>query len=254
MARRAQPSSTCDPAYSFRTAGIGRPADKRGHRTALPCRHRAGAYGGAMRNRYQKPADPPPSLKLLGLHLSQAQPPHSERLSDPYGAEARRVEAVTALLALARNALANADEWHNMVEGKPHEPRSYLGAIPRELRGFLETAGLRIFTADDPIAALQRFLGNKPPARGRPAEDHQFRDYLIAADVAELLHADGLSLDSAYEAVSKRPGTPGRKAIERIYLRLRDDLAVRAELGWRHAVGGRLAGGKQLRPRVSLTK
>jgi hypothetical protein len=185
-----------------------------------------------MCNRYKKPAEAPPSLKSLELYFHEAHPPIGERLAEPEAAEARRVEAVAALRTLARNALANADEWHNMVEGRPHELRSYLGAIPPELRGFLETAGLRIFTADDPIAALQRFLGNKPRPRGRPAEDHQFRDHLIAADVAEL-HADGFSLDSAYEVVSKRPGTPGRKAVERIYLRLRDDLAVRAELGWR---------------------
>ena len=89
-----------------------------------------------MGNRYQQPADPPPRLKLLGLYLSEAQPPQSERLADPHGAEARRVEAIAALRTLARNALSNADEWHNMVEGRPHEPRSIWAPYRLSCAGF----------------------------------------------------------------------------------------------------------------------
>ena len=47
------------------------------------------------------------------------------------------------------------------------------------------------------------------------------------------LRGTGATLNAAYKEVSKRPGTPGRREVERIYLRLRDDLAVRAEVQWR---------------------
>jgi hypothetical protein len=185
-----------------------------------------------MRNRYQKPADKAPSPRFFEAYLRDAGPTMAERLAEPEAAEARRVEAVAALLTLARAALANADEWNNMLDGRIPERGSYLLAIPQRLRRFLEIHGLRILTAEDPIAALQRFLGDKPRERGRPQADNAFRDRTIAADVAEM-HAGGMSLAAAYEEVSKRKGTPGVKAIERIYLRLRYDLAVRADLEWR---------------------
>jgi hypothetical protein len=169
-----------------------------------------------MHNRYQKPAELPPSFRFLQADLRNAQPTRGERLAEPEATEARRVEAVARLLALARAALLEG--------GNP----DWLGAIPLQLRQFLTIAGLRILTADDPAAALRRFLGQKRPRRGRPAEDLAYRDFMIAADVAEL-HASGLTLNAAYEEVSKRPGTPGVREIERIYLR-RDDLKIRAEL------------------------
>ena len=185
-----------------------------------------------MRNRYQKPADRPPSPRFLEAYLREAGPTMAERLAEPEAAEARRVEAFAALRTLARTALANADEWNNMLDGSVPERGSYLLAIPPRLRRFFEIAGLRILTDEYPIAALQRLVGNKPRERGRPQADYAFRDRMIAADVAEM-HAGGIALAAAYEVVSKRKGTPGVRAIERIYLRLRDDLAVRAELEWR---------------------
>jgi hypothetical protein len=180
-----------------------------------------------MPNRYQKPA---PSLRLLEAYLRDAQPIRREWLVEPDATEARRVEGVAAILVLARAALAEA--------GDPNR----LGAIPSQLREFLTIAGLRILTAGDPLAALRRFIGHKEPRRGRPREDHDHRDLMIAVDVAEL-HADGsgLTLDAAYEEVRKRQGTPGLKTIERIYLRLRNDPKVRAQIElrrwWAEGVG-----------------
>jgi hypothetical protein len=173
-----------------------------------------------LHNRYQKPAALPPSLALLEGYLCDAQPTLSERLAEPDATEARRVKAVAALRALARTALAEAGD------------ANILGAIPARLRQFLTIAGLRILTADDPFAALRYLLGHKPKGLGRPPADNDFRDLMITADVDEL-HANGMTLGAAYEEVSKRQGTPGCREIERIYLRLRGDLTVRAELGLR---------------------
>jgi hypothetical protein len=170
-----------------------------------------------MRNRYQRPA---PSLEFLEVYYRYAQPTRGERLAEPDAAEARRVEAVASLRALARAELVRA--------GDPNR----LGAIPRELRQFLEIAGLRILLSEDPVGAAESFLGKKPRERGRPAMDHDYRDFMIGVDVAEL-HANGKTLSAAYEEVNKRPGTPSEKRIEAIYLALREDPAVRAELEWR---------------------
>jgi hypothetical protein len=91
-----------------------------------------------VRNRYQGSA---PSLEFLELYLRYAQPALAERLAEPDTAEARRVEGVEAILSLARAAMAEA--------GDP----TRLGAIPQELRQFLEIAGLRILLSDDPAGA-----------------------------------------------------------------------------------------------------
>src|SRR5215831_12989024 len=146
------------------------------------------ACRGAMNKRYRKPAEPPPSLEFLEAYLRDAQPTLSERLANPDATEAQRVDAVAALLALARAAL---------VEAGPNR----LGAIPSELRDFLQIEGLRILTADDPIAALQCFLGQARQGRGRPSADNAFRDLMIAADVAEL-HASGKTVTAALNAVA----------------------------------------------------
>jgi hypothetical protein len=190
-----------------------------------------------MQNRYKKPARPPNPAFLEG-YLRDAQPTLSERAAEPDATEARRVDAMRALLALARRALVSADDWCNMTDGgwQP-EPMSRFGAIPRPLRQFLTIAGLRILTADDPVVALRHVLGQKDRPRGAPVQDLDYRNRTIAADVAEL-HANGMTLDAAYRKVSKRPGTPGPRGIERVYLRLRDDLAVRADLELRRASAG----------------
>jgi hypothetical protein len=70
--------------------------------------------------------------------------------------------------------------------------------------------------------------------------DRAYRDIMIAADVAEL-HGNGRTLGAAYEDVNRRRGTPSEKRIEAIYLALRQDLRVRAELEWRQS-GKRIQG------------
>jgi hypothetical protein len=172
-----------------------------------------------MRNRYQRPA---PSLELIELYLRYEQPTQGERLAEPDAAEARRVEGVEGIRALARAALAEA--------GDPNR----LGAIPFELRQRLAIAGLRILLSDDPERELESYLGKKPQERGRPAMDLDYRDFMIAVDVAEL-HANGKTLGAAYEEVDKRMGTPGIRRIENIYHALREDPWVRAELEWRQS-------------------
>jgi hypothetical protein len=183
-----------------------------------------------MRNRYQKPA---PSLEFLELYQRYAQPTRGELLAEPDAAEARRVEGVASMLALARSALANADEWANMtLGGRQRERGTRLGAIPSQLRSDLAMAGLRILVSDDPGGELQSFLGQKPRGLGRPAEDLDHRNFMITVDVAEL-HANGMTVPAAIEEVSQRPGTPGIKRIEAIYLARHKDPWVRAELEWR---------------------
>jgi hypothetical protein len=59
---------------------------------------------------------------------------------------------------------------------------------------------------------------------------------MVTADVAEL-HANGRTLDAAYEEVSRRRGTPSKRRIEAVYLALREDPWVRAELEWRQSAG-----------------
>jgi hypothetical protein len=172
-----------------------------------------------VRNRYQKPVDGP-NPAFLPAYLGDAQPTLDERLAEPDVAEMQRVEGIAALLALARAELAKA--------GNPNR-------LPFQLRQFLMIEGLRILTADDPVAALQRFLGSKARRRGRPAEDNDYRDLMIATDVAEL-HANGMTLTAAFLEVSKRPGTPAAKHVEAIYFLHRDDLAARDELEWRRLI------------------
>ena len=174
-----------------------------------------------MRNRYQRP---PPDPALLQLYLRDAQPTANDVRE--YGAaavEARRAEAVVALLALARAELAKAGDPNRLL------------AMPFQLRQFLTVNGLRILTADNPAAALRHFLGQpQPKGPGRPVEDHAYRDLTITAEVAEK-HANGMTLEAAYKEVNKQPGTPSVKRIEKIYLDHRDDLTIRAALDewWR---------------------
>jgi hypothetical protein len=153
-----------------------------------------------MPSRYDRPALKPPSLDDLPIYLRDARPTSYERRVEPAATQRRCVEAVAALLQLARGAAANADEWLNMVEGRPHEARSCLGAIPRDLRSFLETEGMRILLADDPMSALADFLGRRD--RQRPLEDNKRRDLIITADVAKKVEA-GMSKTKARKEVAK---------------------------------------------------
>jgi hypothetical protein len=170
-------------------------------------------------NRYQKPAELPPSLASLEDDLRDAQPTMTERLADPVATEARRVEAVAALLTLARTELAKADDAGRLL------------ALPSELRQFLTIAGLRILTADHPVEALRLFLGHAARSRGRPLADNAFRDSVIAADVQEQVNTLS-SIEVACDAVGNAAGL-SPEAVRKIYFANRDTLEVGAELGRR---------------------
>ena len=192
-----------------------------------------------MPSRYQRPAPKPPSRDDLYYYLRHAKPTVHERQAEPKATEKRRVESIAALQSLARSDLANADEWHNMEEGRPHELGSYLGAITPELLQFLKTNGLRVLLAEDPYEELERFLGKGPPRRkkqrngkGRPAEDNERRNILIATDVSERVDS-GMTVDEACEAVDKQAPV-GFEMIKKIY-QARDRDAVAAELCLRNS-------------------
>jgi hypothetical protein len=188
-----------------------------------------------MQNRYRQAADLPPSREFVEAYLREAQPTIGERLAEPEETEKLRVDAVSALRALARSAQANVDEFCNMTDGGISERGSRLGAIPWRLRQFLTIAGLRILTADDPAAALRRFLGQTPRGRGRPPADNAFRNLMIAADVQEM-HIGGASIDAACCAVGKAAGL-SPEAVRKIYFVGRDTDEVETELGMRELLG-----------------
>jgi hypothetical protein len=111
-----------------------------------------------MPSRNDTPPTGPPSLDVDDLpRLLRAAQPASlqEMVADPRGCEKRRIEAVEALLLLARATL------------KPLE-NEY---PPAEVLQFLQTAGVRILLADDPVKELRRWLGS--PGRGRRAKDER---------------------------------------------------------------------------------
>ena len=83
--------------------------------------------------------------------------------------------------------------------------------------------------ADDPVEATRRFLG-KIRGRGRPIDDNERRNILIAAAVAELVHG-GSTIDDACEAVEKEAPV-GFEMVRKIYLKRRDTLDVRVEVGF----------------------
>jgi hypothetical protein len=188
-----------------------------------------------LHSRY-RPPERPPSSKFLQKYLSDARVTISQRLAEPEAAEARRVEAVAALLALGRSALAHADEWGNMTDGRVPVTGLRLSAMPVQLQHFLRIEGLRILTADNPVAALQRFLGHRKRGRGRPrAVDIAFRDRMIAADIQELVDK-GSTIDGACQAVGETAGL-SPEAARNIYVARRDTPEVRAELGFRELFG-----------------
>jgi hypothetical protein len=193
-------------------------------------------------NRY-KPAPLQPNPALIEEYLRDAQPTLSERRAEPEATEARRVAAVAALHTLWLRWQAEVAEPQSglLLPARVHVQRvserwiAELGApadFDFELQDFFDRAARVIFMSPDPVAALRRFLGQAKRGKGRPATDNWARNGMIVADVAEL-HAGGMSIEAACEKVAKRVGTPGRKAVERIYLALRDNSEVKAELDLR---------------------
>jgi hypothetical protein len=185
-----------------------------------------------MPNRYEKPARPP-TLALLEGYLIDARPALSQWLADPDATETRRVDAVAALLTLARAALRLADEWANMTHGWRASPErgTRYGAMPLELRHFLTVEGLRILTADDPVAALRRLLGQKHRGRGRPFMDNEYRDLTITEDVQIRVDA-GSSIADACCVVAKAAHL-SPETVRNIYFARRNDPAVRAAIDFR---------------------
>jgi hypothetical protein len=201
-----------------------------------------GAYGGAqMQDRYNKKlVGLPPNVLDMPYYLRDAQPTRSEQSAEPDATETRRVKAVAYLLALARAELAKASD-PNRLFAMPFEPHNFPTIVadfltvedpmPSELRKFLAIEGLRILTAEDPIAELRRFLGRRPGRRGRPVADNAYRNVMIAADVQELVNAG--SIDAACEKISTVVPMLDFHAVRSIYYTSRDTLEVKAELGWR---------------------
>jgi hypothetical protein len=177
-----------------------------------------------MRNRYQKPAKPPASLDDLPRYLRYAQPTMREIAEEGEACKKRQVRANRALQTIARNALAKTDD--------PNQLR----AMPDELFRFLAIRGLRILLADDPVVELKRFLGRRSRGKGRPAGDHEYRDFMIAADVAELV-LGGEKRDNACLTISKQANLSFERVLA-IYNARRDTPELRAELGLRVILRG----------------
>lgn len=122
------------------------------------------------------------SLDDLPNLLLNAQPSIAVIAADPEGSERLRIEAVNALIALARGTLNPPEEYP-----------------PIEVTRFLQNAGLRILLADDPPAALQQWLG-LAKRRGRPAADEGL--HIEIAALVEKRRRNGATRKDAYAAVA----------------------------------------------------
>jgi hypothetical protein len=179
----------------------------------------------AMELQYEEPVDVPDPA-FLRLYLRDARPTLSEYKMDGRSVvEARRAKAVNKLLALARAAVAKADD----TEPPPIEPRTRLRAMPMELRSFLEIEGLRILLADEPVHRLERFLGSRR-GRGAPQKDTERRDIWVAAQI-DRLRDSGMTIADACMAIQDAKGLRlSAETARRIYNDRRDSLEVRLSL------------------------
>jgi len=179
---------------------------------------------------------PSPAYRIAYLRglLHDAKPTTRERVEEGEACEARRVKAVNELLTIYRDAVVKADD----IEPPPLEPRTRLRAMRTEdlqdVLGFLEIEGLRIFAADDPVAELKRFVGDRPRPRGHPMGDNEDRDFRIAMKVFELRASRGgtgrggrIRVDDACDAVGKGENL-SLEAVQKIYKRFRRSLGVDA--------------------------
>jgi hypothetical protein len=80
-------------------------------------------------------------------------------------------------------------------------------ALLREMFEYLSRAGMRIVLAEDPYAELRLFLQGPPRKRkdGRPLEDNELRNFMIALDVIRRANG-GMKLEDAYEKIGKAEG------------------------------------------------
>jgi hypothetical protein len=163
-----------------------------------------------MNNRYHRPPAPPPDLRRLDIYLRHARPTLGEQAHDPAETEARRVEAVAVLRALARQYVVPAN---NSLPGSP----DVLLPMPRQLRQFLSDEGLRILLAENPVAALGRFLGfEERRGRGRRKADNLYRDRVITSDVVACIRG-GATVEDACAVVAKAAAL-SEDAVRKIYL------------------------------------
>lgn len=153
----------------------------------------------------------PPTIDDVPRLIIAARPTLRHQLDDPEGCKTRRDKAVRDLLTLARQAVAKANE----TEPRPPEGYSRLKAMPVQLRAYLEVEGLQILLADDPVAALRRFLGQRGRGRGRPPAANEDRDLKIAVAVAERIFG-GMTTEAACEAVEKEAAV-GFEMVRKIY-------------------------------------
>jgi len=99
-------------------------------------------------------------------------------------------------------------------------------AIWQDVWEFLTIAGLRILTATNPAAGLQRLLGKKP---GRPRVDNSVRDYRITWDVQERVDS-GASIEDACKTIAAVAGL-SREAVIKIYYTRRAQVLQAIDLG-----------------------
>jgi hypothetical protein len=178
-----------------------------------------------MHKRYQKPACffAPPSVEQLPERDAMST---EEDIAQDAEAEARRANAVDALLRFARaeeklppilpKDLAESGLLEVLIADDPDVARHLAqpgSRLPPGLRKFLMENGFRILIADDPVAELKRFLG-RGRRRGRPA-DNVWRDLMITIDVQERVDS-GLSVENACAAIGVDTNL-SREAVEKIY-------------------------------------
>jgi hypothetical protein len=141
--------------------------------------------------------------------LWHAQPtPGRIRVIGEPAAEARRKEAVEALLAFARAEIAktgSAAECFNV--SVPTDQQS------QPIWEFLTLSAFQILVADDPVAMLKRFLGRH---HSRPPQDNRERDFTIWGDVQKL-HDSGMPIRAVCKEISAAAGLGHDRVLE-IYL------------------------------------
>jgi len=142
-----------------------------------------------------------------------AQPtPGRIRVIGEAAAEARRKEAVEAMLAFAREEIAKTGSL----------AQCFSVASPADQQQqpkweFLAVSALQILVADNPVAALKRFLGHH---HSRPPQDNRERDFTIWGDVQKL-HDSGMNIRDACRDIGAAAGL-GRDRVLEIYLAERE--------------------------------
>ena len=166
----------------------------------------------AVAGRYQKrpiTRYPRETVKDYIIDVRDAQPSAARiQLLGAATAEATRKEAVDALLALARAEIAksgSATQCFQVVSPTNSEEEP--------IWEFLVFSALQILVADDPVAALKRFLGRR---HSRPPDDNRWRDFTVWGDVQKL-HDGGMPIRAACKQIGDAAGL-GAARVLGIYL------------------------------------